>query len=105
MARLVPGPERDLAYQERLTAMLFGARPEYTEPSADWPSLAGQLLGAPVALVSRGPTAADKDQVAPLLNTSTGGGSTGAGRPSGTQSTPSPLIKRPMTGNQINMNR
>jgi adenylosuccinate synthase len=72
VARLVPGPERDLAYQERLTAMLLGARPEYTEPSADWPSLAGQLLGAPVALVSRGPTAADKDQVAPLLDQVTG---------------------------------
>jgi adenylosuccinate synthase len=70
VARLVPGPERDLAYQARLTAMLLGARPEYTEPGGDWPGLVGQLLGAPVALVSRGPTAADKDQVAPLADTS-----------------------------------
>jgi adenylosuccinate synthase len=98
VARLVPGPERDLACQERLTAMLLGARPEYTEPGADWPGLAGQLLGAPVALVSRGPTAADKGQVAPLLDT-------GAGRPSAAQSTPSALMISPMTGNQINMNR
>jgi adenylosuccinate synthase len=105
VARLVPGPERDLAYQERLTEMLLGARPEYTEPGQDWAGLAGQLLGAPVALLSRGPTAADKDQVAPLLDTSTGGSTAGAGRPSGAQSTPSPLISRPITGNQITMNR
>jgi adenylosuccinate synthase len=61
VARLVPGPERDLAYAGRLTAMLLRARPEYTEPGQDWPGLIGQVLGAPVVLLSRGPTAADKD--------------------------------------------
>jgi adenylosuccinate synthase len=61
VARLVPGPERDLAYAGRLTAMLLRARPEYTEPGQDWPGVIGQVLGAPVALLSRGPTAADKD--------------------------------------------
>jgi adenylosuccinate synthase len=66
VTRLVPGPERDLAYAGRLTAMLLRARPEYTEPGQDWPGVIGQVLGAPVVLLSRGPTAADKDLVAPL---------------------------------------
>jgi antitoxin (DNA-binding transcriptional repressor) of toxin-antitoxin stability system len=66
MARLVPGPERDLAHAERLTAMLLRARPQYTEPGQDWPGVIGRVLGAPVVLLSRGPTAADKDLVAPL---------------------------------------
>jgi adenylosuccinate synthase len=66
VARLVPGPERDLAYAERLTAMLLRARPEYTDPGQDWPGVIGQVLGAPVVLISRGPTAADKELAAPL---------------------------------------
>jgi adenylosuccinate synthase len=64
VARLVPGPERDLTYTERLTASLLRARPEYEEPGADWPEVIGEVLGAPVALVSRGPTAADKQPAA-----------------------------------------
>jgi len=68
VARLVPGPERDLAYAERLTAMLLRARPEYTEPGQDWPGVIGQVLGAPVVLLSRGPTAADKDLAQPLTS-------------------------------------
>jgi adenylosuccinate synthase len=66
VTRLVPGPERDLAYAGRLTAMLLRARPEYEEPGQDWPGVIGQVLGATVVLLSRGPTAADKDLVAPL---------------------------------------
>jgi adenylosuccinate synthase len=70
LARLVPGQERDLAYQERLTGTLLRARPEYEDPgSGDWPGLIEQVLGAPVALLSRGPTAADKQAAASMLAT------------------------------------
>jgi adenylosuccinate synthase len=72
LARLVPGQERDLAHQERLTGTLLRARPEYEDPgSGDWPGLIEQVLGAPVALLSRGPTAADKQATASMLATPT----------------------------------
>jgi hypothetical protein len=45
--------------------MLLGARPVLTDPGDSWPSVAGQLLGAPVMLESRGPAAADKRFLAP----------------------------------------
>lgn len=60
LERITPGPERDLAWQEQLTAKLLRARPEYEEPSGDWPRVVEEVLGAPVILVSHGPTAADK---------------------------------------------
>ena len=63
MTRIGLGPEHDLAWQEELTRLLLRARPGYENPAADWrawPEVAAQVLGAPVALVSTGPTAADK---------------------------------------------
>jgi len=60
-----------LERQERLTRLLLRARPVYGDPAdgtpasgvpaADWPSVVEQAAGAPVALVSRGPTAPDKE--------------------------------------------
>ncbi len=58
--RIVPGPERDLGYQSRLTGMLLRARPSYVNCSGDWPRVIEAALGAPVTLLSFGPTAADK---------------------------------------------
>ncbi|MEV6524463.1 adenylosuccinate synthetase [Longispora sp. NPDC051575] len=58
--RIVPGAQGDLAYQEALTARLAWARPERPERPDDWAGAIGKLLGAPVALESHGPTAADK---------------------------------------------
>jgi adenylosuccinate synthase len=60
ITRLVPGPERDLAWQEELTGLLLRARPGYEDPGADWPQVAAQVLGAPVMLVSHGPASTDK---------------------------------------------
>jgi adenylosuccinate synthase len=60
LTRIIPGPECDLRYQERLTAMLLGARPVYEHPGPDWPGLVEDALGAPVALTSYGPGVADK---------------------------------------------
>ena len=65
LGRIIPGPERDLGWQERLTAMLLRARPVYEDPGPDWPGLVEDMLGAPVVLRSYGPTAADKRAVAP----------------------------------------
>ena len=60
--RIGPGPERDLDYQSRLTGMLLRARPWYLsgDLSGDRPGLIEAALGAPVTLLSTGPTAADK---------------------------------------------
>jgi adenylosuccinate synthase len=63
ITRIAPGPGRDVGYQEELTRLLLRARPGYEEPAADWPEVASQVLGAPVTLVSRGPTAADKREL------------------------------------------
>ena len=65
--RIIPGPERDLRWQERLTAMLLRARPVYEDsgaPGRDWPGIFEEVLGAPVVLRSYGPTVADKRAVA-----------------------------------------
>jgi adenylosuccinate synthase len=35
LTRIIPGPERDLQYQERLTTMLLGARPVYEHPGPE----------------------------------------------------------------------
>jgi adenylosuccinate synthase len=67
VTRISPGPESDLRYQERLTAMLLAARPVYDDPGPDWPGLIEDALDAPVALTSHGPTAADKHAQAPTL--------------------------------------
>jgi adenylosuccinate synthase len=61
--RLVPGPHRDLAYQERLTSMLLSARPVYggtPVSDGDWCDVVEEITGAPVALRSYGPAAAGK---------------------------------------------
>jgi adenylosuccinate synthase len=60
MTRIAPGPERDLVWQEELTRLLLRVRPGYEDPAAGWPEVAGQVLGAPVRLVSHGPATADK---------------------------------------------
>jgi adenylosuccinate synthase len=67
LTRISPGPERDLAYQERLTGTLLSARPVYEHPGPDWPGLVEDTLGAPVALTSYGPTVADMYAAAALL--------------------------------------
>jgi adenylosuccinate synthase len=58
--RIVPGPERDLEYQERLTGELFRARMGTVRRPADWAREIGELLGAPVVLESFGPRSSDK---------------------------------------------
>jgi adenylosuccinate synthase len=58
--RIVPGPFRDLGYQAALTALLERARPGDLLRPDDWAAQIGDLLGAPVALSSFGPTTADK---------------------------------------------
>jgi adenylosuccinate synthase len=59
---LVPGPARDLDYQQRLTDMLLTARPVYGDPvdPRDWPDAVADLAGAPVAVRSHGPSAVGK---------------------------------------------
>jgi adenylosuccinate synthase len=61
--RIAPGAYRDLAYQADLTRRLLAATP-VVEPVPVTPDLIGELLGRPVAIVSYGPTAADKRAVA-----------------------------------------
>ena len=63
--RLMPGPGRDLDYQERLTGMLLTARPVYGDAvnQADWPDIVAGIVGAPVAVRSYGPSSADKTAV------------------------------------------
>lgn len=59
---LVPGPARDLDYQQRLTGMLLTARPVYGDPvdPRDWPDVVAQIARVPVAVRSHGPSAAGK---------------------------------------------
>jgi adenylosuccinate synthase len=66
LERIAPGPEHDLPHQEELTRMLLGARATCEQPGDAWPSVAEQVLGAPVVLESRGPAAADKRRTAAL---------------------------------------
>jgi adenylosuccinate synthase len=68
LERIAPGPERDLAWQERLTQTLLRARPEYEEPGGDWPGVVEEVLGASVVLLSHGPTAAGKHAVTGALS-------------------------------------
>jgi adenylosuccinate synthase len=65
--RIIPGPERDLQWQEQLTQMLLRARPVYEDPGSDWRAIAEEVLRAPVALVSHGPATADKHAATPAL--------------------------------------
>ncbi|MEV6343849.1 adenylosuccinate synthetase [Actinoplanes sp. NPDC051851] len=58
--RIRPGPPRDLAHQESLTARLSRARPALTHRPSDWPTEIGALLGAPVTLQSYGPRSSEK---------------------------------------------
>ncbi|MFI5896306.1 adenylosuccinate synthetase [Actinoplanes sp. NPDC051513] len=58
--RIVPGEFRDLGHQAALTERLFRARPGALVRPDDWTAAIGDLLDAPVALESFGPTAADK---------------------------------------------
>ena len=60
--RLVPGPARDLGYQQRLTGLLLTARPAYGDPvhPGDWPDLVEEIAGAPVVVRSHGPAATAK---------------------------------------------
>jgi adenylosuccinate synthase len=58
--RLPVGIPGDLDRQERLTRALLRAKPVYREPTRDWPTMIEELLEAPIALVSTGPTAVDK---------------------------------------------
>jgi adenylosuccinate synthase len=67
LTRIVPGPPRDLRWQERLTGMLLRARPVYEDPGGDWPAVIEEVLGAPVVLRSHGPTAFDKHGIAAAL--------------------------------------
>jgi adenylosuccinate synthase len=65
LRRIIAGPDRDLGWQERLTAMLLRARPVSEDPGPDWPGIVEDTLGAPIVLRSYGPTAAGKCAVAP----------------------------------------
>ncbi|MEU4241222.1 adenylosuccinate synthetase [Actinoplanes sp. NPDC026619] len=58
--RIVPGPFRDLTYQEELTALLTRARPGAMRRPVDWSDEIGSLLGTPVTIESWGPRATDK---------------------------------------------
>jgi adenylosuccinate synthase len=64
VTRVEPGPPRDLAYQESLTATLLKARPVYAPAgpgtAADWADTVAGILGAPVVLRSHGPALTDK---------------------------------------------
>ncbi|WP_328460502.1 adenylosuccinate synthetase [Actinoplanes sp. NBC_00393] len=58
--RIVPGPPRDLDYQERIGRRLLRARPESLYRPDDWAAEISDLLNAPVVLESHGPTTRDK---------------------------------------------
>jgi adenylosuccinate synthase len=59
-SRIVPGVRGDLAYQEKLTALMGGARPARLDRPACWPDAIAELLGAPVLIKSYGPASTDK---------------------------------------------
>jgi adenylosuccinate synthase len=65
LRRLEPGPREELAHRERLGVLLRGALPALTELDRADPAEAllrfvEEELSTPVALESRGPTAADR---------------------------------------------
>jgi adenylosuccinate synthase len=61
---LVPGPPRELADQEVLTAALLRARPLYDpaerSTADEWADAVADILRAPVVIRSHGPAVADK---------------------------------------------
>jgi adenylosuccinate synthase len=63
LTRIAPGPRRDLAHQEALTAALLAA-PVYDGSGplteADWPDCVSEILRAPVLIRSHGPASEDK---------------------------------------------
>lgn len=65
--RLVVGEKRQLDRQEQITRLLERCTPEYVEPGrggyVEW---VASSLGVSLGLVSRGPTALDKRETAPL---------------------------------------
>lgn len=65
---VVLGPSQDLEYQEQLGKVLELVEPEYQFPTAkshiDRAEYIGELLGLPVGLISYGPTALDKRELA-----------------------------------------
>jgi adenylosuccinate synthase len=70
--RLVPGPPGDLDRQEALTRRLEKTVPHYDPPPDDWAGAVEAELGAPVAVTSHGPTAADKQQIKALRELTAG---------------------------------
>jgi adenylosuccinate synthase len=58
--RIVPGPWRDLGYQERMTAALLRARMGSVRRPENWAGEIGDLLEAPVMVESFGPRSSDK---------------------------------------------
>lgn len=62
---IIPGPERDLRHQGRVTQMLLAARPVCEPPGPDWQGQVEDVLGVPVVPGSFRPTAADKHAVTP----------------------------------------
>lgn len=62
--RLVPGPERDLAHQERLTGLVSGALPEL-RPLPTRAAVVRELarLGVPIVLTADGPDRSDRTAV------------------------------------------
>jgi adenylosuccinate synthase len=61
---MVPGPPRDLSYQESLTAQLLQARPCYDtaerSTADEWADAVAGILWAPVVIRSHGPALTDK---------------------------------------------
>jgi adenylosuccinate synthase len=60
LERLAPGPTGDLAHQERLTNLLWRARPVYDDAHSDWREIAEAILDAPAIVCSHGPGRLDK---------------------------------------------
>jgi adenylosuccinate synthase len=60
LERVVPGPTGDLDHQERLTNLLWRARPVYDDAHGDWREVAEATLGARAIVCSYGPGRLDK---------------------------------------------
>ena len=67
--RLPVRRDRDLAAQERLTRALLRSAPRCGPVIRDWPAAVRDALGAPVAVLSSGPTAAAKTVLGSLDGT------------------------------------
>ena len=67
--RLPVRRDRDLAAQERLTRALLRSAPRCGPVIRDWPAAVRDALGAPVAVLSSGPTAAAKTVLGSLDDT------------------------------------